>query len=166
MRRDDLSALYEKALERGTERRRAIKQLERELDGLGQPNTARACSALEDILMRITTSVERFKSSLSGFEDKRSQAAEFYRAFQHEHNVRRPALKPNLFKSIYIIVLFALIEGVAVGFLMAGEGQVPLVIGLAFGVIFAALNVTVSAAGGFFALRNIFWKTNSERTYD
>jgi len=164
MRRDKLNRLFNTAYEQAAQRRRALNDTEREISALRPPEMSQASTALEEAFMRITTGVEHFKTCMEGYEAQRSQSAEYYRTFQDEHGVRRPAIKPDLFMAIYVIVGFSLLEGTAAGFLLIGEGHMDIIVGLAFGLIFASLNVCVAVAGAFFGLRNAMWKLRAPET--
>lgn len=161
MRADQLNGLFGDTFEQTSESRRGVWQKKREIDTYNAQDLSLASANLQDAFMRITTRTEHFRVCLDGYENRRTQAAEYYRSVQAEHGVRRPALKPDVFMAIYITAGFAILEGTAAGFLMVGEGHTSFLVGIALGLIFGFLNVFVAVAGGFFGLRNMFWKINA-----
>lgn len=99
--------------------------------------------------------------ALGQLTKKRMAAFRSYRLFCFLHGVDRDPMVPDVLMTIFLALLFLLVEGCATAALMIMEGRIDIVEGFAYGISFAAVNITCGLICGYFPLRYLTYKVNS-----
>jgi len=142
------------ALDNGRALKRTIEARQRQLTGGANSSTLEGIVAtMTGIVAYMQAHLSRFKAAAQTFTTRRDNAAQYLRAFQLDHGLRRPASKPDLLMAILQIMFCGLTEGAMAAALMVGEGSMLPVQGLMFGMVFAFINIAVAITGSFYGLR-------------
>lgn len=149
--------------------RQALAASKREIEGERQSLTGEtsaddlsdSIAQSQNLLVFIETYLAQFLSRMEKFAAHRMARAEYLRFLQWLHDVMRPVRLPDPLNTILIAIIFTLGEGGMTAAMMIAEGKMDIVTGIAYGLIFAAINVIVGIVAGFFGLRFALYKLKS-----
>ncbi|WP_022694711.1 hypothetical protein [Ponticaulis koreensis] len=113
---------------------------------------------LEPYFNYLENGLEKLDTTVDRFVQWRSKRAEYLRFLQWSHNAARPAKLPDPLDTIFVAMVFVLLEGGMTSMMMISEGKMDVMAGIGYGLIFAAVNVIVGIVGGFFCLRYVNYK--------
>lgn len=124
-----------------------IKQAERDCE--------RVISALDSIAQ---SAVNVFQSLAQQKFDRGLD----YREFRFDQQLPYEADLPDWLKTLCIILAAFIGEGTLAGFMMALEGHMGIVAGLAYGYTFSAINIILGVACGFLCVRYMGYRSGSQ----
>ena len=85
-----------------------------------------------------------------------------YRKFKWEYKIDRDATIPDVAMTLSVLTPCLFAEGGIAGAMMALDGKMGLTSGLAYGLIFAALNISLAALAGFMFVRYLNFRVHAE----
>lgn len=116
---------------------------------------------LEPYFKYLENGLEKLTPTVDRFVQWRSKRAEYLRFLQWSHNAARPAKLPDPLDTIFVAMVFVLLEGGMTSMMMISEGKMDVMAGIGYGLIFASVNVIVGIVGGFFCLRYVNYKLSA-----
>lgn len=100
----------------------------------------------------------RVIAGLERLGKRRKSAGHHFRVVQTTLGTLRTPNKPNVLKTLQLIVLFWMLETVLAGGVMIAGGKLDVAAGLAYAGIYALITVILGLALGFLALRYLNYR--------
>lgn len=140
-----------------------IRQLEHEA---APPSVPELDRQVEQAFETIRKTTENAQAALAKLSVRRQAKAQYFRFLAWLNGITRNIITPDPYNTVFIVMVFWLLEGLLTGTMMIAEGRMGIVIGFAYGLVFALVNVIVAVLTGFYALRYMTYRAKSPEPED
>lgn len=110
-------------------------------------------AALKTRTARIKAEAERACDAIGKLGAEKHRRCQSVRHMQVQHGVYRAARIPDPMNTIILSVVLILLEGCITAAMLVSDGRVEPMAGLAYGLMFALVNILLGLVAGFFGLR-------------
>ena len=121
-------------------------------------STGRIVHALETCAESIKGVSEGATAGLVRLEARRAAAGDYFRLMQVSYRTLRRPTRPDILKTLLIIMGFWLLEGMMAGGVLISGGKMDVAAGLSYGMIFALVNIILGVLTGFLGLRYLGYR--------
>lgn len=141
------------------------QQLKAEISALKPANIKEKIVSIFATIEQANTMLEQIteqdEDSFNRLNEKRKIKTEDYRRFQVEHNIKREAVKPDLFSTGGILGIAFVAETTLTAGLMISDGQMGIIEGMTYGGFFSAINIATGVTAGLYPARYANFRFNA-----